>query len=178
MNFDWYSLFIPNHSIGELLLRGSIMYLALFIMLRVLVRRRVGALSMTDLLVIVLIADAAQNGMAGEYKSITEGVILCGTIIAWCLLLDWIAFHVPALRDWLEPPSRVLITNGHIQWRHMREEWVTEEELMSQLRQHGIDNVNDVACASVEPDGEISVIKRHGAANAQSTTDRRKRGQT
>ena len=40
---------------------------------------------MTDLLVIVLIADAAQNGMAGEYKSITEGVVLCATIVGWSL---------------------------------------------------------------------------------------------
>ena len=75
-------------------MRGSLMYLVLFLLLRVLIRRR-WALSMTDLLLIVLIADAAQNGMAGEYRSISEGVVLCGTIVGWSLLLDWLAFHVP-----------------------------------------------------------------------------------
>ena len=49
--------------------------------LRVLVSRHIGSLSMMDLLLMVLIADAAQNAMASEYRSITEGIVLCGTLI-------------------------------------------------------------------------------------------------
>ena len=45
-------------------------------------RRDAGSLSVSDLLVVVLIADAAQNGMAGEYRSLTEGAIVVGTIFA------------------------------------------------------------------------------------------------
>jgi uncharacterized membrane protein YcaP (DUF421 family) len=175
MNVDWSTLFTPNHSLVELVLRGSIMYLALFLLLRVLVRRRVGALSMTDLLVIVLIADAAQNGMAGEYKSITEGVILCATVIGWSLGLDWLAFHIPALRDWLEPPSRILVINGRVQRRHLREELITEDELMSQLRQHGVEYLEEVRRAYVEPDGQISVIKLEAAGDTDDAQTKRKK---
>jgi uncharacterized membrane protein YcaP (DUF421 family) len=177
MNFDWYKLFVPHEPIGELVLRGSVMYLTLFLLLRVIVRRRVGALSMTDLLVIVLIADAAQNGMAGEYKSITEGVVLCATVIGWSLLLDWLAFHVPFLRDWLEPPSRVLVQNGRLQRRHMREELITEDELMSQLRQHGIERVQDVRRAYVESDGQISVIKKAASSGTDAAHSGKKKAQ-
>ena len=54
-------------------------------MLRFTGGRAPAAISITDLLVLVLIADAAQNALAGEYKSITDGLLLVGTIIGWAL---------------------------------------------------------------------------------------------
>lgn len=177
MSIDWQTLFIPQNSIIELILRGSVIYLSLFVILRVLVRRRVGALGMTDLLVIVLIADAAQNGMAGEYKSITEGIVLCVTIVGWSLLLDWLAFHVAFLRDWLEPPKKVLIAEGKLQRRHMREELITEDELMSQLRQHGIEDLSEVKRAYVESDGQISVLKQSTSSNGDDSQVKKKQKQ-
>lgn len=175
MSFDWQSLFVPTHSVAELVFRGSVMYLTLFVLLRVLVRRRVGAMGMSDLLVIVLIADAAQNGMAGEYNTITEGVILCATVIGWSLVLDWLAFHVPFLRDWLEPPSRTLVVNGRLERKHLREEWITEDELMSQLREHGIESLRDVRRARIEPDGQISVIKRERSPEVEPPQSKQKK---
>ena len=74
------------------------MYLFLFLLFRVVVRRRVGAIGMADILILVIIADAAQNAMSGEYKSVTEGAILVGTIIFWNVAIDWLNFRVPALR--------------------------------------------------------------------------------
>jgi uncharacterized membrane protein YcaP (DUF421 family) len=159
MTIDWQSLFVPQTSLLELVIRGTAVYLTLFVLLRFLIRRRVGAMSITDLLVIVLIADAAQNGMAGDYKSISEAIILCGTIIGWSLLLDWLAFHVAWLRDWLEPPPKQLIEEGRVLEQQLREELITVEELESQLRQHGVAEISTVRRAFVEPDGQFSVIK-------------------
>lgn len=76
---DWKTIFVPTMSVAEIFLRGTVIYLLLFGILRVL-RREAGAISVGDLLVVVLVADAAQNAMAGDYKSITEGVLLVGTI--------------------------------------------------------------------------------------------------
>jgi uncharacterized membrane protein YcaP (DUF421 family) len=67
---DWQALLVPQHSILEMMLRGTIMYVALFLILRFLTRRQFGQLGIADLLVIVLIADAAQNAMAHEYRSV------------------------------------------------------------------------------------------------------------
>jgi uncharacterized membrane protein YcaP (DUF421 family) len=80
---DWGEIFGLTVSPIELIVRGTAMYLFLFLVFRVIVRRRIGAIGMADILVLVIIADAAQNGMAGEYRSVTEGAILVGTIIAW-----------------------------------------------------------------------------------------------
>src|SRR6188474_337996 len=83
VNVDLAQLFTPSLSIVEIFIRGSIMYLALFAMLRLTRGRYAGGLSMADLLVIVLIADAAQNALAGDYTSITDGLVLVGTIVGW-----------------------------------------------------------------------------------------------
>ena len=87
-SIDWREIFVPSTSPAELVIRGSLMYLVILAVFRVF-RRNSGSLAVSDLLVVVLIADAAQNGMAGEYRSLTEGVILVGTIVLWSVALDW-----------------------------------------------------------------------------------------
>jgi hypothetical protein len=72
VSLDWGEIFGLTVSPLELIVRGTLMYLFLFGLFRVMVRRRVGAVGMADILVLVIIADAAQNGMAGEYRSVTE----------------------------------------------------------------------------------------------------------
>jgi uncharacterized membrane protein YcaP (DUF421 family) len=71
---DWQAIFVPSISVFELIIRGSLVYLALFTVLRFLPSRQLGTLGITDLLVVVLFAEAAQNAMASNYTSITEAV--------------------------------------------------------------------------------------------------------
>jgi uncharacterized membrane protein YcaP (DUF421 family) len=160
MNLDWGEMFGINVPPLELIIRGTAMYLFLFLLFRVVVRRRVGAIGMADILILVIIADAAQNAMSGEYKSVTEGAILVGTIIFWDMAIDWLNYRVPALRDWLEPPPMLLIRDGRVIHRNLRHEYVTEEELKSKLREKGVKEVTEVAEAYMESDGSVSVIKR------------------
>jgi uncharacterized membrane protein YcaP (DUF421 family) len=67
-NVEWNELFIPTHGILEMFARGTIMYLALFAIFHFIVQRQRSAIGIPDVLVIVLIADAAQNGFAKEYR--------------------------------------------------------------------------------------------------------------
>jgi len=101
---DWARLFMPGTPLLEIIVRGSIMYVALFMLLRFILKRETGSLGITDLLVIVLIADAAQNGMAGSYQSITDGLVLVATIIGWSYLLNWLAFRYPFWRKVIQAP--------------------------------------------------------------------------
>lgn len=162
---DWKSIFLPDTPILEIFLRGSLMYLALFIMLRLILKRQTGTLGMTDLLLITLLADAAQNAMAGEYTSITDGILLVATIIFWNYLFDWLSYQSEWLGRLIEPPPLPLIKDGKMLRRNMRQEFITEDELMMQLRQQGLDDVSKVKHAYIESDGQISVIehkeKRH-----------------
>ena len=156
-------LFRITVSPWELIIRGTAMYLFLFLLFRVVIRRRVGSVGMADILILVIVADASQNAMSGEYKSVTDGAILVGTIIAWTQLIDWLNWRVPVLRSWLEPPPLPLIENGRILRQNLRKEYVTEDELKAKLREQGVDDVRAVAKAYMETDGQVSVIKRQPA---------------
>jgi uncharacterized membrane protein YcaP (DUF421 family) len=177
MSLDWDSLLVPTTPLLELILRGTLMYFALLLALRLLVRRHVGSLSLMDLLLLVLIADAAQNAMAAEYRSITEGLVLCGTLIGWNYLLDFLAFRSKRVAQLLEPPPLPLIRNGQLQRRNMRQELLTEEEVMSHLRQHGIDDIQMVRLAYIEPDGAFSILRSDGeVSDAASQRSEKQRG--
>lgn len=162
-DIDWRGLFIPTYSIGEVILRGTLMYLGLFVILRFLLKRQTGAVGIADLLVIVLIADAAQNALGREYSSVTEGVLLVLTIVGWDFALDWAEYRFPALRSLTRPSPLLLIRNGRFLRRNMRQEMITEDELRAELRKDGIDTLQDVVEARMEGDGKISVIKRGGS---------------
>ena len=86
---NWKELLIPELSLMEIFVRGTITYLVLFFMLRFILKRQTGAVGINDLLVLVLIADAAQNAMSGGYNSITDGLMLVGVIIGWSYVIDW-----------------------------------------------------------------------------------------
>jgi len=173
MSLDWGEIFGLNVSPWELVIRGSAMYLFLFLAFRVVVRRRIGAVGMADILVLVIIADAAQNGMAGEYRSVTEGAILVGTILGWNWLIDLLNFRFPALQSWLEATPLPLIDKGRVLHRNLRREFVSMEELRSKLREHGVTDFAEVEKAFMEPDGEISVVRKRDFTPSMTAASRR-----
>ena len=158
---DWSELFGFSVSPLELIVRGSAMYLFLFVLFRVVVKRRVGSIGMADILILVIVADAAQNGMSGEYKSITDGALLVATLVGWNVLIDWLTYRFPRLQSILEPPPLLLIDNGRVLWRHMRIERMSEMELQTKLREHGVQHLSEVERAYMEPDGQVTVLKKN-----------------
>jgi uncharacterized membrane protein YcaP (DUF421 family) len=162
MEVDWQSVFSLSMSPLELIVRGSAVYWFLFLLFRFLLKRDVGAVGIADILLLVLVADAAQNAMAGEYRSVTDGFILVGTIIGWNYGLDYLAYKVPLIQRLVEPRAIRLVQDGRILRKNLRREMITDEELQAKLREHGIADVSEVAAAYMESDGEISVIKHAG----------------
>lgn len=162
MDIQWENIIKFSMSPIEIVIRGTLVYWFIFILLRLAGRRDVGSLGMADLLVVVLIADAAQNAMAGEYKAVPDGMVLIATIVFWSFFIDRLAYACPAVRPFLVPPKLCLVKDGQLQKRAMRRESITPDELMSELRQKGVEDVAEVRRAFLEPDGSISVIKKSG----------------
>src|SRR5262245_13509508 len=136
LQIDWKSTFYPTIGVAEIFLRGTIVYLFLFFVLRIL-RREAGTIGISDLLLVVLIADAAQNAMSSDYKSVTDGVILVASIVFWDYFLNWLGYKFPVFRRLLRPPPLLLIKDGRLLRRNMRQEMITEEELIGLLRERG-----------------------------------------
>ena len=170
---DWHELFVPGGSLVELMIRGSLIYLFLFFLMRVL-RREAGQFNIADLLVVVIIADAAQNGMAGTYESVTEGAVLIGTIMFWNFALDWASFRWAPVRKLVQPQPVTLVRDGRIQWRAMRRELITEHELMGRLHQDGLQHIEDVYRCFVEADGKLSIISFEQARENMARANRRR----
>jgi uncharacterized membrane protein YcaP (DUF421 family) len=160
VSVNWHNLFVPSLGIAEMVVRGTIMYLALFAILRFIGRRQAGSFGPADLLVIVLIADAAQNGLGQSYQSVTEGIVLVLTIVAWEYTLDWLAWRFPTLRPIIKAPSLTLVRDGRILDDNMQSEMLTRDELMGQLREQNVGNLDEVRLAQIEGDGRLSVLKK------------------
>ncbi len=156
---DWANLFTPKYSLVELFVRGTIMYLVVFALLRLDMRRQVGGIAMPDILVVVLIAEIAGRGIALDYESVIEGAVLIATILFWSFLFEKLQYHVPGFERLLRAKKLALVRDGQILHRNMRAEAITREELMAQLREHGVADTAQVKIAYLEADGQISVIK-------------------
>lgn len=155
---DWQKLFTFQTPILEIFVRGTAVYLLLFVTLRVILKRQTGSVGITDLLVVILLADAVQNAMVGEAASIPEGLVLVATIVLWSYLFDWMAFKFPFVQRLLTAPPLPLVADGKMLHQNMRKELITREELMVQLREQGIDDLAKVKSANMENDGQISAI--------------------
>lgn len=158
----------------ELVLRGSAMYWLLFLLFRFVLRRDTGSIAIADILLLVLIADASQNAMAGGYTTLAEGAVLVATLVGWNWLLDWASYRFSTVRRFVEPPPVVLVRHGRLMRRNLRSELITVPELMASLRTHGIDKLADVKMARMEPDGGISVIREKPADDEGGDEGRRR----
>jgi uncharacterized membrane protein YcaP (DUF421 family) len=162
---DWAELFIPTHSLAEIALRGTLMYLAIFLVFRFLLRQS-GSIGIADLLVVVLIADASQNAFAREYKSVTEGLLLVLTIVFWDFMLDWLGYRSAFFARLTRPPPLPLVQDGKPLLRNLRREMIKLDELESVARKHGLEGLAEVKEAWLEDNGEISMIGRRKKAKA------------
>jgi len=172
---DWANLFGFSVSPAEIFVRGTVIYWFIFLLFRFLLRRDIGAIGIADIMLLVLIADAASNGMSGGYDSITDGCILVATIAGWNYFLDWMSFHFPRVRRLLQQPPEALVIDGAIRRKAMRRELLTVEELQSKLREQGIEHLSEVKIAYLEEDGEISVLRHDSKEPKQSPGDQQKK---
>lgn len=157
LSLNWHEMFIPSLSLAEVFVRGTITYWIIYLCLRVF-RRSAGQLSISDLLLITMISDAAQNAMAGTYNSVTEGAVLILTLVFWDYAIDWIGYKKILFGKLARPEPLLLIRNGRMLKPNMEKELMDEEELFGLLREKDVDDYRKVKLCYLEPTGNISVI--------------------
>jgi uncharacterized membrane protein YcaP (DUF421 family) len=116
----------------------------------------------------VLIADASQNAMSSEYRSITDGLVLILTIVFWNYFLDWLTARSRTVEKFTYPDPMPLVRNGRMIPANMQKQFVTRAQLLSMLREHGVDSLTRVKAAYMEGSGNISVIKYESESAEQS----------
>lgn len=153
---------IPDLGTGpvDVVLRTAIVYLAIIVILRVAGKREVAQLSMLDFVLILLISNGVQNAMVGDNVTVVGGLTAAATLVVVDRILGVLRNRSARFRRAVEGEPRLLVRDGTVLRRAMREEDITDDELLSALRQHGLTRVDEVALAVLETNGAISVIAK------------------
>jgi uncharacterized membrane protein YcaP (DUF421 family) len=184
---DWHQLFAPEMSLPEVLVRGTLVYVSLCLLLRVVLKRQAGKVALSDLLVVSVVAGVCRNPLVRDAYSVTDGLLVVATVLAWSFALDWMSYNVPAVHRLLHAPPVPLVRDGQVLPENLRRELMTFEQLCCKLRREGLKEPAQAAEAWMEGDGHVSVIPkeaerwpRHlhhsppGAANGVERADRGK----
>ena len=169
---------IPDLGSGvlDVVARSAVVYLALLALLRFGGKRHVGQLSIADLVLVLLIANGVQNAMVGENTTLLGGILAALTLVVIDRLIDGFSQRSDRVRVALEGEPRILIRDGVMLPKALKDEGVSEGDLMSAVRQHGIANVEDIDMAVLETNGSISVIPKGAGPGPGATADVPKAG--
>jgi uncharacterized membrane protein YcaP (DUF421 family) len=154
---EWYEF---TQSPFVLLLRGTIMYWVLLLLFRFVLRRDSGSAGVPDLLFVVLLGDAAQNGMIGQGDTVADALVLIGVLAAWNYLLDVLGYYVPLVARFNDPPPLPLVRNGRMLPGNLRREHITRDEVLGAMRANGVENLADVKSLFLESSGDFSLVRR------------------
>ena len=155
-------------SLVDVAARTAIIYVVLVVGLRLAGKREVGQLSIFDLIVLLVIADAVQNAMVGENTTLAGGIVAAVTLISLDRLLDIVSSRSQRVRKLLEGEPQVLVEDGVILEDALRKEGLDRDKLASALRGHGIREASEAALVVLETNGSISVIPKDGSSGASS----------
>ena len=156
---DLSPAFAPTMSVLELVVRGTVMFWFLVLVFRLVLRRDVGSMGITDFLFVVLLGDAAQNGMIGDATSASDCIVLISTLVFWNVLIDWATYRFAWVERLFAARRLCLVRDGRANRRNMRREFISHAELMSRLREEGLEDLTRVKRMYLESDGEISLIR-------------------
>ena len=158
---SWLSnVFNHPDGIGILIIvaKTSIVYLFLVIGLRLLGKRELGQMTIYDLVLLIVLANAVQNSMVGSDSSLVGGLVAGGTLLLWNKLLNLAMGRSSKLRTVMVGEPRLILNKGHLIYSHMQKEGVTKEQVMAALREHGLTSLEQAQMAVLEVDGSISVV--------------------
>jgi uncharacterized membrane protein YcaP (DUF421 family) len=147
----------------DIVLRGIAIFLFLYILMRAIGRRELSQLEPFDLILLIVLGDAVQQGLTQDDYSLTGAFLAIGTIASMQLLISYTNFRFPRLRWFLEGEPIVVVQDGKPIDKNLRRERVTIDDLMSAARQQNIASLDDVAWAVMETSGMISFIKKSGS---------------
>jgi uncharacterized membrane protein YcaP (DUF421 family) len=157
-------MWVPDIGVAELIVRATVVYLALFLLLRFIGKKHVGQMSPFDLVVLLIISETVDASLIGDDRSLTGGLISAATLIVLVAVMGYLTWQNRTTERCIEGTPKILVRHGRIKRDVMDEQQVTRSELLEALRQQGCTAVTEVRFAILENDGTISVGKRqpHG----------------
>lgn len=153
-------MWIFDRTLLEIVVRTAIIYIIVLIGLRLTGKREVGQMTVFDLVLLILIANAVQNAMTGPDTSVTGGLVAAGTLLVLNYALSRLVFRNRRLRKIVEGTPTILVRDGQLVLKNLANEHIVPEEILQALREHGVPTLAEVGLAVLEIDGSISVLRK------------------
>jgi len=147
------------HTVLEIALRTSAVYILVLVGIRLTGKREVGQMTPFDLTLLLLLSNSVQNAMTGPDNSLVGGIAAALVLLTLNFLLAEASGLNRRFRKIIQGSPTLLIHNGQCITPHMAKEHISMDELERALREHGVSCVGDAALAVLEVDGSISVLK-------------------
>ena len=144
----------------EFVLRGIVVYLFLLVFMRLTGKRQTGQYEPFDLILLLILSNAVQNSMNAGDNSLVGGLISASTLMLCHAALARLAFHFPRIGRWVDGKAQVLIDKGELNQTLMRKELLTREDVEAALRAGGCLYAHEVEHATIETNGQITVVLR------------------
>jgi uncharacterized membrane protein YcaP (DUF421 family) len=144
----------------DIVLRATVIFIALYLLVRLMGKRELGQMTPFELIVLVVIGDLIQQGVTQNDFSLTGAIIAISTIAFLALVMSWASYLWPWAEHLLEGEPRVVVRDGTLLGANLRRNRLTKGEIESEMRLAGIARMEDVRWAILEPRGKISFIRR------------------
>ena len=144
----------------DIVLRGIFVFVFLYVLMRMIGRRELSSLEPFDLILLIVLGDAVQQGLTQDDYSLTGAFLAIGTIAILQLGVSYANFRFPKLRPVLDGEPIVVVQDGKPIAKNLKRERVTIEDLAAAARQQNIAKIEDVQWAVMETSGAISFIKK------------------
>jgi len=154
------------HELALTALRATIIYVVLLVVVRLLGKRTVGSATAFDFMVALILSEVVDEPIYGDVP-VVQALVVIGVVAGWHAVNSWLSYRSERFDRLTGGEPTVLVRNGEMDRKGMRQERVNEEELWSLLRLQGIDDLKDVKEATLEPDGVLSVLKTDEARELQ-----------
>ncbi len=158
---QWFGLIFSHPDLpGTLAIaaKTALIYLFLIVGLRLLGKRELGQMSVYDLVLIVVISNSVQNAMVGSDTSLGGGLVAALILLLINRLLTWLMVRNTRLASWIQGDPVLIVRDGKILEQPMLKAGVTRDNILAAMREHGINDLDDVQMAVLEPDGIISIV--------------------
>jgi uncharacterized membrane protein YcaP (DUF421 family) len=144
----------------DLVLRAIVLYAFIVLVMRVIGRRELSTMSPIDLILLIVLGDAVQQGLTQDDYSVTGAFIVVGTIAGLQMLSSYLGYRSKRLRHLLEGEPMIVIEDGRIIERNLRRERLTRDDVAEEMRSQQIASFDDVKWAILENNGTITFIKK------------------
>lgn len=143
----------------QIVARASVMFLFMFLVLRIMGRKELSEMSAFDLVVLIVMGDLIQQAVTQQDNSITGAATAIATLVLWMLAMSYLSFKSKRVRALLEGQPVIVVRNGAVLNKMLAFERMTVDELEGAARQQGIADLRQVEVGVLEPDGQFSFIR-------------------